>query len=425
MKCNALSLLGERTTEPPISWLMKTALEHPGIISLAAGFTDSETLPRKITLEVLREILGDATAGQAALQYGSTAGDPGLMEATAALIRSADGAEDADLYSPCRMIITHGSQQFLYLITEVLCNPGDIVLVEDPTYFVYLGIAQSHGLRCRGIPLEKDGLSLTHLEKTLEDLKHTGGLKRLKFLYLVSYYQNPTGTTTCLAKKAAALELLGRYERAAGHPIYLLEDAAYRGLRFAGADVPSALTVKTPQERVIYSSTYSKPFATGVRVGYALLPWELIAPVTRVKGNHDFGTAHLLQKVLARVVASGKYEQHVQLLRRRYAQKAALMADAIRWDFPEAVQWTIPEGGLYFWTRLPKSVRTSARSRLFQEALGQKVLYVPGGLCYADDPTRKKPEHEMRISYGHAREGDIREGIKHLGAAIHKILVKK
>jgi 2-aminoadipate transaminase len=101
------------------------------------------------------------------------------------------------------------------------------------------------------------------------------------------------------------------------------------------------------------------------------------------------------------------------------------MADAIRRDFPEAVQWTVPEGGLYFWTRLPKSVRTSARSRLFQEALGQNVLYVPGGLCYADDPTRKKPEHEMRISYGHAREGDIREGIKHLGTAIRKILAGK
>ena len=125
-------------------------------------------------------------------------------------------------------MITHGSQQFLYILTEILFDTGDIVLVEDPSYFVYLGIMQSHGIRGRGIPMEADGIDLAHLEATLESLKKSGELPRLKALYLVTYHCNPTGTTTAATKKAAALKLLRRYEAAAGHPIYLLEDAAYR-----------------------------------------------------------------------------------------------------------------------------------------------------------------------------------------------------
>ena len=113
------------------------------------------------------------------------------------------------------MIITNGSQQMLYMITEALCDPGDIVLVEDPSYFVFLGILQSHGVRARGVRMEPDGLDLTRLEAVLEALKRSGELRRVKMLYLVSYYQNPTGLTTSFAKKAGALKLL-RQLRAGG-----------------------------------------------------------------------------------------------------------------------------------------------------------------------------------------------------------------
>src|SRR6185295_9458005 len=118
----------------------------------------------------------------------------------------------------------------------------------------------------RGIRLAADGIDLSHLEQTLESLRRRGELKRMKLLYLVSYSQNPTGITTSFNKKAGALAMLKRFERVAGHPIYLLEDAAYRELRFAGDDVVSALAADGADERVIYAGTYSKPFATGVRV---------------------------------------------------------------------------------------------------------------------------------------------------------------
>lgn len=418
MTRSALSQLGRRTEAPPISWLMKTALERPRLISLAAGFTDNATLPVAETRELMRRVLVRGKRGQAALQYGSTAGDPELRRLTARLLDREDAGGSSRFSDPQRIVITSGSQQLLYLVTECLCDPGDIVLVEDPTYFVFLGIAQSHCLRCFGVTMREDGLDLARLEQTLEYLKRRGELRRLKLLYLVSYHQNPTGVTTVFAKKAAALDLLLRYERFAGHPIYLLEDAAYRALRFTGGDEPSALCAKRGAGRVIYMSTFSKPFATGIRIGYGCLPAELHEVVLRVKGNHDFGSASLLQKLIAEALKSGAYERHLPRLQARYRRKAAVMGAALRRHFPQSATCADARGGLYFWVRAPEHVSTGPKSRLFRKALARDVLYVPGVLCYADDPRRKKPDCELRLSFGNASEAHIREGIKRLGEAL-------
>jgi len=423
MKAHVLSQLGRRTEAPPISWLMATALARPQLISLAAGFTDNESLPVNEVRRLLKGILGSRHTGQAALQYGTTAGDQTLRRLTASHLHALDGQPGARrAYSPDRMIITNGSQQMLYMITEALCDPGDIVLVEDPSYFVFLGILQSHGVRARGIRMERDGLDLARLEAVLESLQRSGELRRVKMLYLVSYYQNPTGLTTSFKKKAGALKLLRHYERAAGHPLYLLEDGAYRELRFQGEDVKSALAIKGHSDRVIYAGTYSKPFATGTRVGFGLMPELVLTPVLRIKGNHDFGSSNLLQQLLAHALASGLYAKHLAALRQRYAHKARLMLAALRKHFPAGVEWWEPAGGLYFWARLPQRVKSGSASKVFQKALAKNVLYVPGELCYADDPTRRKPNHEMRISFGGATEANVRKGIARLGAVLHECL---
>jgi len=412
--------MGRRTAEPPISWLMRIKLERPRLISLAAGFTDSSTLPVAGSRRLLNEMLGDVALGQAALQYGSTAGDDTLRKLTARRIRQLDGNPrgQAGSYEARRTVITHGSQQLLYMATEALCDPGDIVLVEDPTYFVYLGIMQSRGVAGRGVRMNHDGIDLGHLEQVLESLKRDGNLPRLKILYLVSYYQNPTSRSTSLQVKAGALELLRRYERAAGHPIYLMEDAAYRELGFAGSPAVSALSVKGAADRVIYTGTYSKPFATGARVGFGILPEELLTPVLRIKGNHDFGTSNLTQQLVRRSLVSGLYGKNLARVQRCYRAKAKAMTDAIGEHLPESVQWEQPEGGLNVWAALPRKVNTGMKSRFFKKVLDRNVLYVPGGLCYVDDPTRAKPSHEMRLSFGAATEVDIREGIRRLGQAI-------
>ncbi len=414
----ALSALGERTAPPPISWLMEIALSRPGLISLAAGFTDNPTLPVAESRALLTRLLSARRSAEPALQYGSTAGLPELRQRTAERIRGLDGAPSNDpRNSPDRVLIGHGSQQLLYLVTEILCNPGDIVLVEDPTYFVYLSILQSHGVRCRGIKLEDDGLALADLQRVLTDLEQRGELPRVKLLYLVSYYQNPTGVTTSLAKKAGALALLRRFERAAGHRLYLLEDAAYREMRFAGDDVPSALTLPRAGERVIHLGTYSKPFATGVRVGFGFLPPTLLGPATRVKGNHDFGTSSLLQHLLARALASSEYSDHLATLRRRYARKARGLARALRRRLPPSIEWREPQGGMYVWARL-RGIRTGLKSPLFRRALEAGVLYVPGSLCYGADPNRPIPDDELRLSFGNASPAEIEEGIRRLGEAL-------
>ena len=488
MKTQVLSKMGQRSTEPPISWLMHAALSRPKLISLAAGFTDSASLPVAEARTALNQVLRSPKTGQPALQYGITAGDPALRKLTAAHLRKLDFQaavsssssslviepksrartkdEDGKTYSPERLLITSGSQQLLYLTAEALCNEGDIVLVEDPTYFVYLGILQSRGLRARAVRLERDGLDLAHLEKVLTSLKRTGELRRVKLFYLVSYFQNPTGVTTSFGKKCGLVKLLKKFERAAGHPIYLLEDAAYRELCFqnenqtqsmvstpsprpsgerAGArgfelencwaphpapllvgrgegEVKSALAVPGAADRVIYAGTFTKPFATGVRVGYGVLPEPVFSAVKHIKGNHDFGTSNLLQHLVARALASGIYGRHVARLQRRYAHKAQVMKLAIEKHFPSAVEWWEPEGGMYFWARLPRNVPTGVKSKVFQAALKNNVLYVPGEICYADDPARRKPNHEMRISFGNASEADIRESIKRLGAVLRKFL---
>ena len=413
---------------------MELALARPGLISLAAGFTDPPTLPVRATRRLLSALLRARETGEPALQYGTTAGLPPLRRLTAERVQHLDAAALATaeprtsraaraqlhegLYAPDDWLITNGSQQLLYLVTEALCDPGDIVLVEDPTYFVFLGIIQSHGLRSRGIPLEADGLDLRRLARVLESLQAAGELPRVKLLYLVSYFQNPTGTTTSLAKKAAVVALLRRYERAAGHPIYMVEDAAYRDMRFVGEDVASALTVPGAAARVIYAGTYSKPFATGVRVGFGRLPAGLLTAAARIKGNHDFGTTSLTQHLLAGALASGEYQRQLAPLRRRYAAKARVLAEALGRHFPANVAWHEPQGGLYVWARVPEPLRTGVGSRLFRQALDEGVLYVPGRLCYAEDPTRRAPDREMRISFGSATLREIAVGTARLGRVI-------
>ena len=323
------------------------------------------------------------------------------------------------------------------MTVEALCDEGDIVLVEDPTYFVFLSILQSRGLRARGVRLERDGLDLAHLEAVLQRLKKSSRLRRVKALYLVSYFQNPTGVTTSFDKKRGILKLLKQFEPAAGHPIYLIEDAAYRELRFSsGRDAalrrprssrrddptspPSALLAPGARERVIYAGTYSKPYAPGVRVGFGILPQPLFTAVQRIKGNHDFGTANLLQQLLAGALATGSYDRHVAKIEKRYDQKARVMKQAIAGHFPPSVEIWDAGGGLYFWARLPRHIATGVKSKVFRAALKNDVLYVPGELCYADDPSRKKPDHEMRLSFGSASEDNIRAGIKRLGAVLRK-----
>lgn len=355
------------------------------------------------------------------LQYGTSEGSQSLRQLTAGLLEKLDQTNgEQSLKIPYEnLLITNGSQQFLYLVTETLCDPGDIVVVEDPTYFVYLSILQSHGIESRGIPMEPDGMSLPALEACLDKLAKSGDIRRLKFIYSVTYFQNPTGITTSLAKKRQIIDLLSRYESRAGHRIYFVEDAAYRELNFPDySPPPSTLTFSDAQDRIIYTGTFSKPFATGIRVGYGVLPSSLRDSVLNLKGNHDFGSAHLLQGILAAAISSQDYEKQLVSSRKNYASKCALMIRSMKRHFPKSVTHTIPQGGLCLWVTLPKTLASGPKSKLFKAAIESGVLYVPGELAFGNDPTRRKPRNSLRLSFGSASRDKIQKGVTRLGQAI-------
>lgn len=415
MNCPAhFSDAARRSADAPISWLMKLKLDRRHLISLAAGFTDDATLPTAEIEELTRHILRHPRTGRAALQYGSTAGLPSLR---AILANRCIQQDQLPMTGPSRItpesvIVTNGSQQLLYLVTEALCDTGDIVLVEDPTYFVYLGIIETKGLRAFGFDTPEK------LADRLEHLRRQRLLGRLKLLYLVSYYRNPTGHTWSWEAKQEAFDIVAHYERHAGHPLYILEDAAYRDLRFEGDDTPSFLTLDRRHRRVIYANTLTKPFATGMKTGYGILPLSLHRVVSRFKGHHDFGTANFLQTILARALTEGIYDRHLPRIAAAYRRKRDVMVRALRLQataFP--VAFSVPTGGLYLWLKLPKSTSTGVRSSLFKSALDAGVLYVPGELCFCADPTRPIPRHFIRLSFGSPTSKQISIGIDRLSRA--------
>ncbi len=442
MKTSALSALGRRTGPPPISWLMQTALSRPGLISLAAGFTDNATLPVELSRKLLNRVLRSPKSGQPALQYGITAGETNLRRLTARHVQKLDlggtpcrrpksqgqrHAVPPEIHSWEHVLITGGSQQLLYMTLEALCDEGDIVLVEDPTYFVFLSILQSRGIRARGVQLERDGIDLAHLETVLQRLKKSGELRRVKALYLVSYFQNPTGATTSFAKKARHFEAAEKIRaRRRSSDLSARRRRVSRIAIRADADIQSALMVPGAADRVIYTGTYSKPYAPGARVGFGILPEPLFTSRPAHQGQPRFRHGESVATAPCRRAGKPAFTTGTsRKFEKRYAHKARVMKQALAEHFPPNVEIWESGGGLYFWARLPKSISTGVKSKVFQTALKNDVLYVPGELCYADDPSRAKPDHEMRISFGSASEENIREGIQRLGKVLKKILGTK
>lgn len=411
-----LSARAQRTPEPPISWLMKYALDHPACISLAAGFVDAATLPVGVVGACTEELMSDPASGRAALQYGTTIGLPELRRQVIDRLAADDGiTESANRITADNVIVSTGSQQLLFLISDVLLDEGDIVIVGGPSYFVYMGILHSMGAAVRTVPMDADGMDVDALERTLADLERAGQLDRVKLVYDVSYFQNPMGVSLSLPRRKRMLEVVQRFSKR--HRIYILEDAAYKELRFdpSGPGLPPTKKFDTTNEWVLYTGTFCKPFSAGMKTGFGVLPAEVLDPVLRQKGNHDFGSPNLNQMIISRAIARGDYDRHVQTVRAGYRSKAAVMAEGIRKHFPKQTRWYEPAGGLYIWAELPASVPTSPDSAFFKAALARNVLYVPGEFCFYPNSGYEGSRSAMRLSFGVAPADQVAEGIRRLG----------
>ena len=411
-----------------ISFLMRQGVENPDCLSLAAGLVDRSTLPVDLVRDAAADLLAAPDAADL-LQYGHTAGAARARMAVLEHFADLEGETAGELaaargLTAGRVLLTTGSQQFLSLVCQVLLNPGDVCLVAGPTYFVMLGTVAGVGGRAVRIETDGNGVTPAGLEAALDRFEAAGELDRVKLLYLVPDFENPSGVTLPGERRAAVLDILTR--RDPGGRIHVLEDAAYRELRFDG-EPEGSLWGRDADDRVIYAGTFSKSFAPGVRVGFGVAPLPLIPALIDRKGNEDFGSAHLNQHLLARVLETGAYGPHVETVRTGYrAKRDALLAGLEEHlaGLP-GVSWLRPGGGLYVWLTLPEGTETGFDSPLFERATKEEgVMFVPGELCYAAESVDgcPPPTNRARLSYGVLSPPQIAEAAARLGRAVRAVL---
>lgn len=408
------------SSEPLAASLMANAIAHPHLISLAAGFVDRATLPAEPTQSALEAIFADDDKTRAALQYGNTNGYLPLRNAVLERLREADGRAAAELnIAPEQIVLTAGSNQLLFLISDAICDPGDIILCASPTYYVYLDSLRNLGVRAIGVASDEFGLIPEALEAEIDRLEKIGELDRVKSIYLTSYFDNPCGATTPGDRRRKIVELAKRHSKK--HPIYVIEDAAYRELRYSGVDEPSMRSFDEDGSTVIYAGTFSKSFSPGIRVGWGMLPPSLTPAVLAMKGNIDFGSPHFNQVLMSTVLERNLFDPHLERLRTNYRKKLqATLSAAEELLRPLGAQWAEPTGGLYLWLEMPEEIDAGLDGRLFDLAVEEGALYIPGDRCFPEwgEPAKK---NSLRLSFGVPDCETIRRGIEALARAIGRL----
>jgi 2-aminoadipate transaminase len=401
----SFSTLGQRAEPPTIARLMSMALEERGLLSLAVGFTDNKTLPINAVRTTI-ESLAQQSPDPEYLQYGTNQGRPGLRRLLAERLVAAEPALETNEVSN-GLMVTNGSQQALYLAMQVLCDPGDIVLVDRPSYFVFLEMLTGLGVQARSLPVDANGLiDGEGLRRLLIAMEERGETKRLKAVYFVSYFSNPSARSLAEDEKNTVAEVLT--ER--GLIVPVLEDAAYRELYFHQPYTARSV-LGLPAWNAFpkfYLSTLTKSFATGLKVGYGYCSEQTwLKKMLHVKGHHDFGTANFNQAVFERVLADGGFEAHLARIRPAYEAKMRCLHSALATEGLMALdwRWIEPTGGLYLWLEAPPTFDTSMDSAFCHACIREGVLYVPGDLCFGDDA----PKNYVRLSFGVLDARDLAE----------------
>lgn len=411
-----------------ISFLMQQGVENPQVLSLAAGLVDPSSLPVKEARQATEKLLQNDSFARLVLQYGTTAGAQRLRQELLGHLASQENGRSGGLgIDSEQLLLTTGSQQLLSLVGEILLDPGDICLVASPTYFVFLGVLDGLGALAIPVDTDENGMRMDALEKELARLESENLLDRVKLIYLVSYYENPSGVSLSGDRREQVVEIARRWSKR--QRISILEDAAYRELRYDGPDLPSVWSFDRSRDTVIYTQTFSKSFSPGLRVGYGVVPRDLVSPICDRKGNEDFGSANFNQHLIAQVFEEGLYYPHVNEVCESYRTKRNAMLEAAERYFRDipGVSWIEPHGGLYVWMSLPEGVPAGFESPLFEQAVKkEQVMYVPGELCFAPDPNlpadRARPENHMRLSFGAQTPEGIDTGMKRLANAVRAIL---
>lgn len=374
-----------------------------GIISFAGGLPDPSTFPvaelRTITARVLdRE-------PQLALQYGPTEGDARLRDELAKWM-----AKDGIRATRDQILITIGSQQGLDLVGRVFLDPGDVVVVERPSYMAALQVFRAYRAEMVAVAQDDDGMRMDLLEDTLGSLHAKG--KRAKIIYVVPDFQNPSGVTLSEPRRRRLLALAREFRA------LVVEDNPYRELRFEGT-APPPVAALDEDGRVIYLSTFSKTLCPGLRIAWMTARDEFIQQFVTAKQGMDLCCPAFTQAVAAEYAGSGALLAHVPQIVALYRRKRDVMLAALQREMPRGVSWTRPEGGLFLWLRLPDGMDTEQLLRPAVEEEG--VAYVVGSGFHADGGGK----NTMRLNFSFPSEENIEEGIRRLARLVKKRMPKE
>jgi 2-aminoadipate transaminase len=360
------------------------------VISLAGGFPDPATFPGPVVAEILRGLVEDGDVSP--FQYAPTNGLAGPRDYVAGRLERIEGRRPDE----GELMLTSGAIEALELLGKALVDTGDRVLVEAPTYLGAIQAFQSFEARVEGVPLDEDGLAVDELERMLA----TGPAPKL--VYTIPDFQNPAGVSLSAERREALAELARR------HGVLVVEDVAYRELRF-GAERPPTLYSLAP-DVVLQAGTFSKTFFPGVRLGWAAGPAELVAKLVWAKQNTDQCAGALGQRLLEEYGRRGHLDEQIEAARAIYRSRRDTVMDALARHLGERATWTRPEGGFFTWLELLEDEGVAVARR----ALEAGVAVVPGPPFFADGGG----ERNVRISYSQASEDRIEEGIARLGPLV-------
>jgi len=373
--------------------------DEKDIISFAGGFPSPETYPvediKKSFYAVLEEQADEA------LSYSSTSGYAPLRAQIARRMRRNYGLE----YSAEEIIVTSGSQQALDMSGLLFIDPGDVILFETPSYLGGLNALKAYEAETVAVSTDRDGIVIADLKEKLEQYGD-----RVKLIYVIPDYQNPTGRSWAPERRRAFMDLVSRYD------VAVLEDAAYSEIAFDGEVLPPLASFDR-KGQVIYCGTFSKTFCPGLRIGWIAARQNMIEPYLMVKNNVDLSSCAITQLQLVHYLTHNDLDAHIEEIRTLYRARRDLMLSCIKREFPADVKVERPQGGLFIWATMPEG--KSARV-LLERAVAQKVAFVPGGSFYAENPK----ENTMRLNFSNMQEEEIREGIARLGRLLKDYLAE-
>lgn len=364
----------------------------PEIISFAGGLPAPELFPVEKIREATNAVLDEA--GRQALQYGITEGYPKLREQIAERISAKNGIKtDID-----NITLVAGSQQGLDFIGKMFINPGDAVLMESPSYLGAINAFQPYSPKYVEVPTDDDGLIMEELEHLLATTE------RVKLIYVIPDFQNPSGRTWPLERRKKFMEIITKYE------IPVIEDNPYGELRFKGDYLPSLKSMDT-KGLVLYLGTFSKILAPGYRIGWICAHERYLEKLNLIMQAAVLQTATISPMIISKFMELNDLDEHVAEIRAVYKHRCDVMINAMKEYFPPEAKFTIPDGGLFTWVELPDYIDTKKMSA---EAIEQKVAYVPGAGFFPNGGNN----HCMRLNYSCMPDERIIEGIKRLAAVI-------